>query len=396
MATIRRRTLPSGKIVWQCDYRDQNGARRSKQFERKREADAFLVRARSEVAQGIHTADSASSTVAEVGELWIKRCEDDGLEASTVKMYREHLRLHISPLIGAQKLSRLTMPGVEAFKDQLLESRSRDMARRVLTSLKGIIKEARRRGLLAQNPAEGVTVDLRRSEEEEGEIPSKDHIRAMLAKAPEIWPLKKITRGRWVKGEGRPERHLPQPWRPLIVTAIFTGMRASELRGLPWANVDLSAGVIRVRQRADRWQQIGPPKSRAGRRDIPLAPIVVNTLREWKMACPATALDLVFPNELGQALTHTNLSRQGFYPLLKACGLWSKADDAGVYTFHSLRHAAASLFIEQGWSPKKVQTVMGHSSIQVTFDIYGHLFPSQEDDREAMAQLQARLLGAPA
>jgi integrase len=61
-------------------------------------------------------------------------------------------------------------------------------------------------------------------------------------------------------------------------------------------------------------------------------------------------------------------------------------------TFHSLRHAAASLFIEQGWTPKKVQTVMGHSSIQVTFDTYGKLFPSPDDDLKAMAQVEARLL----
>jgi integrase len=63
------------------------------------------------------------------------------------------------------------------------------------------------------------------------------------------------------------------------------------------------------------------------------------------------------------------------------------------YRLHSLRHAAASLFIEQGFTPKRVQALMGHSSIQVTFDTYGHLFPSQDSDQEAMRQLQARLVG---
>ena len=67
--------------------------------------------------------------------------------------------------------------------------------------------------------------------------------------------------------------------RPFIVTAIFTGMRLSELRGLRWSDVDLHAGVIHVRQRANAWGTMGPPKSRAGKRDIPLAPIVINTLR---------------------------------------------------------------------------------------------------------------------
>jgi integrase len=63
------------------------------------------------------------------------------------------------------------------------------------------------------------------------------------------------------------------------------------------------------------------------------------------------------------------------------------------YGLHALRHAAASLFIEQGFSAKRVQVLMGHSTIQVTFDIYGHLFPSHDGDRAAMQQLQARLVG---
>jgi integrase len=277
------------------------------------------------------------------------------------------------------------MPAVEAFKDELLKTRSRALVRAVLTSLKGIVKEARRRGLIATNPAEGVSVDLRRSEEEAA-IPAKDHFRAMLLKSPDLWPLTRQTTTR-----GRENKLVPISWRPLLITAIFTGMRASELRGLTWKHVDLKAGVLQVRQRADRWQQIGPPKSRAGRRDIPLAPMVVNTLREWKLACPATELDLVFPSERGQVTLHSNLYRQGFLPILKACGLIAE-DGAAPYNFHSLRHAAASLFIEQGRTPKRVRTVMGHSSIQVTFDIYGHLFPSQEDDRTTMAQLEARLL----
>src|SRR6185437_2646630 len=75
-------------------------------------------------------------------------------------------------------------------------------------------------------------------------------------------------------------------WRPLLIAAMFTGMRASELRGLPWSDVDLEEGVIHVRQRADAWGTIGKPKSKAGARDIPLAPIVVNTLREWQLICP--------------------------------------------------------------------------------------------------------------
>ena len=74
--------------------------------------------------------------------------------------------------------------------------------------------------------------------------------------------------------------------RPFILTAIFTGLRASELRGLRWADVDFEARALHVRQRADRFNSIGPPKSEAGERTVPLPPLVVNVLREWKLACP--------------------------------------------------------------------------------------------------------------
>jgi len=198
------------------------------------------------------------------------------------------------------------------------------------------------------------------------DIPNKDEIRAMLAHA-----------------EGQ--------WRALVVTAVFTGLRASELRGLQWADVDLDAGELTVRQRADRWGSIGSPKSDAGKRSVPLAPMVMNALKEWRLACPRGAGDLVFPNGKGRAQQLANIHYRGLGPLQRAAGITEA--DKPKYGMHSLRHAAASLFIEQGFSPKRVQVLMGHSTIQMTFDTYGHLFPAADDDRIAMSQLQARLIG---
>ena len=72
-------------------------------------------------------------------------------------------------------------------------------------------------------------------------------------------------------------------WRPVLLTAIFTGLRASELRGLRWEDVDFEKKELHVRQRADRYSVIGKPKSKSGERTVPLTPIVLNTLREWKL-----------------------------------------------------------------------------------------------------------------
>jgi integrase len=385
MTSIRKRTLPSGKVVWQADYRDSGGARRSRQFSKKSEADAFMVTTRAQVAAGTHVADSASITLDKAAELWIQRAEIEKLEASTIRQYRQHANLHIVPLIGAVKLSRLTKPAVEHFRDELLKTRSRALARAILTSLKGILKEAQRRGLVGQNVAADTQVRTSSRDDEEVEIPSREHIRTILDK-------------------------VPGKWRPLIVTALFTGLRCSELRGLTWQHVDLKAAVIKVRQRADFANVIGPPKSRAGRRDVPLSPMVVNALKAWKLACPkggSNPLDLVFPSSNGNIQTNSNIWKYCWTPLQLSSGMVDRAGEVTKtaeghpicelrprYGFHSLRHAAASLFIEQGWSPKKVQVVMGHSSIQITFDTYGHLWPSADDDRKALAEIEARLMWA--
>jgi integrase len=174
----------------------------------------------------------------------------------------------------------------------------------------------------------------------------------------------------------------PDRWRAYFVTAIFTGMRSSELRGLLWSDIDLANATLHVRQRADQWGQIGPPKSGAGRRDIPLAPIVVNALRRHRLASPG---EFVFINTEGGILLPHNFYTYVWAPLLKTCGL--------DYKFHSLRHAAASLYIELGWAPKRIQSVMGHSSITMTFDRYGHLFP-QGDVGADMLRLEAAITAA--
>ena len=107
--------------------------------------------------------------------------------------------------------------------------------------------------------------------------------------------------------------------RPVLITAIFTGLRNSELRGLRWDEVDLKKGKLHVRQRADRFGKIGKLKSEAGDRVIPLGPLVVNTLREWRVTCPKGELGLTFPNGKGKLWDHVHIVTTTL------CGpLWSR------------------------------------------------------------------------
>ena len=113
---------------------------------------------------------------------------------------------------------------------------------------------------------------------------------------------------------------MPERWRPLLLTAIFTGLRSSELRGLRWEDVDLKAGELHVRQRADRYNVIGSPKSKAGHRAVPLGPEVRNVLREWKLRCPRSELGLVFPTSTGGIDRHTDIVRR-FKSIVRKAGL---------------------------------------------------------------------------
>ena len=403
MASIRKRTWVSGgaeKTAWVVDYKDQEGKRVLKTFATKREAEAFRTEMGYEVSQGTHTRASASIMVAQAGKEWVKQGELDGLERSTLREYQNHLDRHIKPFLGGKKLSDLSVPMVNHFRNQLLEQgRSQAMAKKIVGSLGALIATAQDNGKVSRNVVREMTGRRKRGNKRHKrrvEIPTKDEIRDMLNKA-----------------DGR--------WRPLMVTAIFTGLRASELRGLSWQHVDFDNKVIRVRQRADRWNEIGPPKSEAGNRDVPMAPMVVNTLKDWqlrqnedwlKLQKKERRLDkksppkLVFANGYGNVENLGNIYRRGFGPLQVECGITDgftlKRGKKGKleevpkpkYGIHALRHAAASLFIEQGLTPKRVQAIMGHSSIQMTFDTYGHLFPSPDDDQAAMEQIQARLLPA--
>jgi hypothetical protein len=127
--------------------------------------------------------------VAEAGADWIKWAELEGLERSTVEHYRQHVKFHINPHIGNVKLARLTSPGIERFRDTLLESISRPLAKKVLTSLKGLLKRAQLRGEVAQNVALPVGITMKKRDKRNLEVgvdvPSPPEIKQIIdASAP--------------------------------------------------------------------------------------------------------------------------------------------------------------------------------------------------------------------
>lgn len=357
------------KEAWIVDY-SVNGSRHIETFERKRDADARECEVGVNIGKGTHTPVSKSLTVAQAADDWISYVESEKRERSTIEQYRQHVRHHIVPRLGGERIARLTSPHINRFRDELIKSMSHSMAKKVLGSLKAILKDARRRGNVAQNVADDVSITthsrIKPRLEVCKDIPTRDEIQRIINAA--------------VVGKGR----------ALLMTAALTGMRASELRGLRWSDVDLTKREIHVRQRADRYGEIGHPKSAAGTRTIPIGDMVANTLRQWRSQCPKGPRNLVFPTGVGTVENHANIAQRIFDPAQVAAGVID-SEGKPKYGMHALRHFYASWCInrrEDGGlelPPKIVQVRLGHASIVMTLDRYGHLFPNDDDGTELAA-----------
>lgn len=170
------------------------------------------------------------------------------------------------------------------------------------------------------------------------------------------------------------------------------------MRGLRWRDIDLQKAELHVRQRVDQYQAFGAPKSEAGERSVPLPPIIANTLREWRLACPKGELDLVFPTGKGTPESHANVINRGLIPACVKAGVVDSEGKAKYTGLHALRHFYASWCVNSvadgglGLSAKAAQTRLGHSSVVMTLDTYGHLFPRGDDGSE-LAAAERALLG---
>lgn len=379
MAAPRKRTWTTRKgeekTAWAVDYTDQHGRRHRRQLSTKREAEAWELRTKIELRDGIHAPLADSVTVAEAAQLWMERGIAEGLERGTLDSYRTKIQHHINPLIGDVRLSQLTTPAVEMWRDELLRRGQiqRRYVREVLVALKGILKNAKRLGLVAHNAATPTRVIVKERHKEKLEIsrgiPSKAEMQAIIAATPERW-------------------------RTAIVTTAFTGLRTGELRGLTWDEVDLTHRRLRIRQRADRWGTLGSPKTAGSRREIPLMPIVFSALRDWRLAHGATGF-VFCQTQLkafrGEIIGSTTLART-FRHTQRQIGIVNAAGEA-KYNFHALRHFFASICIEAGFQPKRLQALLGHSSIVMSYDLYGHLFDDDEGDQARFQAMERSVFG---
>jgi integrase len=329
---------------------------------------------------------SEITTVPQAVQLWLDICEKIGrdgrekVEPETLKEYRHRGRI-MEEYSWPKELFELEPADVVHFRNWLLENKTRDQARRTLSSFHSVLIEMKHQGHIHHDPAASISIKSSgryESEDAEVEIPSDKEMRDIYAAADIMGKKNDFMEKCWAR------------YRPMIYLAGFSGMRPSEYRGLPWDSV--SADHVTIRQRADKTGIIGPVKSRAGKREIYLPALVTDMIFDWKDRCPSSKHDLVFPTDSGKPIILGNFRAGAWIPLMKEAGLSVTETAKGQkvirpkYTPYAMRHYFASKLIEKGKDLKFIQQAMGHSKIEVTLNVYGHLLKDREEAKKQTAE----------
>jgi integrase len=313
------------------------------------------------------------ATLRETAEQWLTAAENrtirsrtgEPFKPSTLRLYRQALRAHVLPELGGSLLSDVRVVDVQDFADRLLASGAdSSTVRNAIAPLRGIFRRAAARGEIAVNPTSGL------------ELPTARGVRERVATPAEAAELIAAL--------------LPRD-RGLWAAALYAGLRRGELLALRWEDIDLNAGIIRVERSYDPKEGVFiAPKTRAGRRIVPIASVLRGLLIEHRLLTGRSE-GLVFGATAERPFTPSNATR-------RAATAWKHTnerrrnrglDALEPISLHECRHTFASLMIAAGVNAKALASYMGHASVTITYDRYGHLMPGNES--EAAALLDAYL-----
>lgn len=376
MADIRKRRGKKG-TTYQVRY--PNKATKSgyafKSFDTLKEARGFLEGGDVQKTNGLRP--SRIRTVDQAIDMWLEICEREGrderdpVSPSTLVNYRWRART-MRAYAWDRDLQALHEADVIAFRSWLKRNCTTDQAQKVMSSFHSIILEMRRRGIIAEDPAQNVTIRENSRHKEPVRIPSIEEFQNILR-----------TADRLANSKNNEIASAWERYRPMIYLAADSGMRPQEYLVLP--TTALEDNGVKVLQALDSCHRIGPPKTKAGRRYIPVSAQSLDMAKHY--ASKHSDGDLVFPTRRGGGYQRYNVFvRQGFHKLMEEAGLVTEVMVNGQtkllkhYTPYSLRHFYASMLIEKNKSLKYIQTVMGHENIKMTFDVYGHVIRKKETD----------------
>jgi integrase len=288
---------------------------------------------------------STRVTVAEAAATWLEAANAEVVRTrngepyrpSALRAYESALRVHIIPELGRARLSSLTRAAVQDLVDKLVAvGKKPSTVRNAILPLRAIYRRAIQRSEVALNPTLGLA------------LPAVRERRDRIARPAEARTLLEAL---------RPEDQV------VWATALYAGLRRGEIKALRWCDVDFDRGLIRVERSWD--DKVGPvePKSRAGRRRVPLARPLRSHLAAHRLRSSGGEAELVFRRSGGRAIHTDALVR-------RARTAW-RGRGLTAIGLHECRHTYASFMIAAGVNAKSLSTYMGHSSITMTLDRYG-------------------------
>jgi integrase len=295
-----------------------------------------------------------STTLRQAADAWLAGARDgsirtrsgDAYKPSVIRSYEGSLRNRVLPELGAAKLSAITRVDLQDLADRMLgEDLDGSTIRNTLMPVRAIFRRALSRGEVGVNPTTGL------------ELPAARGRRDRVADPEEAGELVAA---------------LPPDDRAIWATALFAGLRRGELMALRWEDVDLEARRVRVARSWDPKEGVViAPKSSAGIRSVLMVGALRTHLLEHRLRTGRSD-GLVFGADGTAPFVYTSV-------VVRAKRVWREAGLTPI-GLHECRHTFAALLIASGVTAKAVSTFMGHASISITFDRYGHLFPGSEDE----------------
>jgi integrase len=351
-ASVRIRPRSNGTLAFDVRYRI-DGASRSTSFEDQASAErwANIVR-HIGPAQGLEllrTQSPNAPTVAEYAERYI--AAKSGIEGRTADKYRTYMKTSIGPTLGALPLDAIDRDRIAAWVNQQAAEGS---AGKTIANRHGFLsamyKEAVREGLITRNPCEGTRIP--QTERQEMVFLSLNEFETLYA-------------------------HIPDAYKPFVLTLALTGMRFSEATALKPGDFDLAARTVRVarawKTSTERGHYVSAPKTRKSRRTVSLPPELAVAVAPLLRGNP----EWVFVNRNDGPIRQPTFYMRTWAPAVRAA---SAQDDAPLTKrprIHDLRHSHVSWLLAHNVGFDVIQLRLGHESIQTTIGTYGHVAPDR-------------------
>jgi len=359
------RRAPEGRPGYQVRYRDPDGKRRTRTFRTVADARAFLKVTEHQVQVGDWIAPEAGQVF--LGDYFDQYRETVvALRPSTLDRDDRVWRLHVAPRFSDRRLADIDRTAIRAWvADLTAAGYAAETVQKCHQVLGKVLRSAVEDGLLRASPAERIPLPRIERPEMRFLTPEELHRLADL---------------------------IDPAYRALVLLGGYGGLRIGELLGLRVRRIERLAArvtVAEIQTEVGGTIAYGPPKTRAGRRVVPVPRLVIDALAGHLDGRRPT--DLVFPTPSGAATRASLFRRRVFDPAVTAAGL----DDADLprVTPHTLRHSAVAFWLAAGASPREVAARAGHGSVVTVLDRYGHVLPSAEkavtDELERVARAAA-------